>query len=423
MRTAEEHARAAREAREQAGQSSSSHSQDEREEKIPDGFSPLDYLKEGIHEEDILIGDGFLERHSTLIMIAQSGVGKSSAATQTCCCWACGQGGMSAFDLNPFNGCPLRIVMIQSEDSRNDLYRQSLIVDGLSFSKADRELISDNFRIFTVRGKIGVKAIGSIRAILDKTNGCDILVLNPMSAYGEGDLSRTEDCVTFLYALWSPVLDDYDCGSWLLHHTPKTTGDRRKKQKEWTTFDYMYSGAGAATITNYSRAIVTVDPVGNSTTFAWRVAKRFSESGWPFSVQHYKWNVLESGCKLWVPASVAESSEAKRTSGKTLNDLFNLVPATLEPIPKDSLERIALDEENFTRREYRSFLADAFNGSTPDALRLYEWQIYNPEGGHYVAICRKPQPDDEKPEAIKARIKQQKLAESKILKMPKADKT
>lgn len=417
MKTAQEHEQAAREAREQAEQSNS---QEAKEEKIPDGFSPLDYLKEGIHEEDILIGDGFLERRSTLITIAQSGVGKSSATTQTCCCWACGQGGTKAFDLNPFNS-PLRIVMIQNEDSRNDLYRQSLIVDGLSFSKADKELISRNFRIFTVRGKIGVHAIASIKRILDKTNGCDILVLNPMSAYAEGDLSRTEDCVTFLYALWSPVLDDYDCGGWLLHHTAKTTGDRRKRQKEWTTFDYMYSGAGAATITNYGRAIVTVDTVGNSTTFAWRIAKRFSESGWPLSVQHYKWKVLESGCKLWVPASVVESSEAKRT-GKTLQDLFNLVPATLEPIPKDSLERIAIDEERFSRREYRSFLADAFNGSTPDALRLYEWQIYNPEGGHYVAICRKPQPDDEKPEAIKARIKEKKLAESKILKMPKPDK-
>jgi len=417
MRTAEEHAQAAREAREQAGQQNNSHPQ---EESIPDGFSPIDYLNAGIHEEDILIGDGFLERRSTLITIAQSGVGKSSAATQTCCCWACGQGGTRAFDLNPFNG-PLRIVMIQNEDSRNDLHRQSLIVDGLNFDKADRALIADNFKIFTVRGKIGNNAIGSVRAILDKTSGCDILVLNPMSAYAEGDLSRTEDCVMFLYALWSPVLDDYDCGGWLLHHTPKTTGDRRKKQKEWTTFDYMYSGAGAATITNYGRAIVTVDPVGNSTTFAWRAAKRFRESGWPLSVQHYKWNVLESGCRLWVPASIAESSEAKRTSGKTLQDFYNLVPATLEPIPKDSLERIALDDHEFTRREYRSFLADAFNGSTPDALRLYEWQIYNPEGGHYVAICRKPQPDDEKPEAIKARIKQQKLAESKILKMPKPD--
>jgi hypothetical protein len=294
--------------------------------------------------------------------------------------------------------------------------------DGLSFSKAAKELISRNFKIFTLRGKIGFKAIGSIKAILDKTNGCDVLVLNPMSAYAEGDLSRTEDCVTFLYALWSPVLDDYDCGGWLLHHTPKTTGDRRKRQKEWTTFDYMYSGAGAATITNYGRAVVTVDPVGNSTTFAWRVAKRFRESGWQFSVQHYKWNVLESGCRLWVPASVTESSEAKRTNGKSLEELFNLVPATLDPIPKDSLERRAIDEEGFTRRQYRSFLADAFNGSTPDTLRLYEWKIYNPQGGHYVAICRKPQPDDEKPEAIKARIKQQKLAESKILKMPKADK-
>jgi hypothetical protein len=421
MRTAQEHEQAAREAREQAGQPNSSQQQKENEERIPDGFSPIDYLTAGIHEEDILIGDGFLERHSTLITIAQSGVGKSSAATQTCCCWACGQGGTRAFDLNPFNG-PLRIVMIQSEDSRNDLHRQSLIVEGLNFDKTARALISCNFKIFTVRGKIGINAIGSIRAILDKTNGCDILVLNPMSAYAEGDLSRTEDCVTFLYALWSPILDDYNCGGWLLHHTPKTTGDRRKRQKEWTTFDYMYSGAGAATITNYGRAVVTVDPVGNSTTFAWRVAKRFSESGWTFPVEHYKWNTHQSGCRLWVPASGEESSQAKHTSGKTLQDLVSLVPATLEAIPKDSLERRALDEEDFTRRQYRSFLADAFNGSTPDALRLYEWKIYNPEGGHYVAICRKPQPDDEKPEAIKARIRQQKLAESKILKMPKPDK-
>jgi hypothetical protein len=419
MRTAQEHEQAAREAREQAGNSNSSHQK--AQEVIPDGFSPIDYLAAGIHEEDILIGDGFLERHSTLITIAQSGVGKSSAAAQTCCCWACGQGGMKAFDLNPIGG-PLRIVMIQSEDSRNDLHRQSLIVDGLNFDKTARGLIADNFKIFTLRGKIGGKAIGSIRAILDKTGGCDVLVLNPMSAYAEGDLSRTEDCVEFLYALWSPVLDDYNCAGWMLHHTPKTTGDRRKKQKEWTTFDYMYSGAGAATITNYGRAVVTVDPVGDSTTFAWRVAKRFRESGWQFLVQHYKWDVLESGCRLWVPASAAESSEAKRTGGKTLQDLVNLVPATLEPIPKDSLERIALDEQGFTRREYRSFLADAFNENTLDALRLYQWQRYNPQGRHFVAICRSPQPDDEKPEAVKARIKQQKLADSKILKMPKPEK-
>jgi AAA domain len=420
MKTAQELEQAARDAREKASHPSD-FSQDEQE-RTPEGFSPLDYLREGIHEEDILIGDGFLERRSTLITIAQSGIGKSSAATQTCCCWACGQGGVKAFDLSPFNDAPLRVVMIQSEDSRNDLYRQSLIIGGLSFSTEAKDLISHNFKIFTLRGKIGFKAIESVRAILDTTDGCDILVLNPMSAYAEGDLSRTEDCVMFLYALWSAVLDDYDCGGWLLHHTPKTTGDRRKRQNDWTTFDYMYSGAGAATITNYARAIVTVDAVGNSTTFAWRVAKRLRESGWPLSVRYYKWSVESDGCRLWVPASATEGAEAKRTKGKTLQDLFDLVPATLEPIPKDSLERKAIDEEGFTRREYRSFLADSFNGSTPEALRLYEWKIYNPEGGRFVAICRKPQPEDEKPEAIKARIKQQKLAEAKILKMPKADR-
>jgi hypothetical protein len=424
MMNSDEQKRAAQEAREKAEREARAQArnadQDQTKEKIPDGFSPIDYLKEGLHEEDILIGNGFLERRSTLITIAQSGVGKSSAAAQTCCCWACGQGGTNAFDLDAFNDRPLRVVMIQNEDSRNDLYRQSLIVEGLSFSKNAKELISRNFRIFTVRGKIGYEAIGSIRKILDKTNGCDILVLNPMSAYAQGDLSRTEDCVRFLYTQWSPVLDDYDCGGWLLHHTPKTTGDRRKKQKEWTTFDYMYSGAGAATITNYARAVITVDPVGSSTTFAWRVAKRFRESNWLLSVQHYKWSVLQNGCKLWVPASSTESSKAK--SGKTLEDLFNLVPATLDPIPKNSLIRRAMDEEGFTRREYDGFLADALGETTPDNLRLYQWQIYNPEGGNRVAIARRPQPDDEKPEALKASIKKQKLAEAKILKMPTANK-
>jgi hypothetical protein len=375
------------------------------EESFYQEGSPLSYLKEGLHNEDILLGDGFLERGSTMMLIAQSGVGKSSAAMQACCCWACGK---SAFDFQQPADKPLSIVMIQNEDSRNDLYRQSLVLGGMGFDLETQELIDKNFRIITLRGKLGPTAVMAIRKILDTKSSTDLLVINPMSAYAKGDLTKPEDCVEFLYGQFSPLLDDYHCGGWLLQHTPKMTGGRRAAQKEWTSYDYMYSGAGAATITNYARGIVTIDSIGNSQTFAWRVAKRIRESGWPTETQFHKWHVLPTGCRLWVPASVADTREAQNHSSKKLEDLYKLVPAALEPIPKKFLMCKAMDEEGFTRRQYEGLLDEALNSSTPEDLRLYQWDIYNPEGGHYLAICRRLQPEDEKPDAVKARIKREK---------------
>jgi hypothetical protein len=40
--------------------------------------------------------------------------------------------------------------------------------------------------------------------------------------------------------------------------------------------------------------------------------------------------------------------------------------------------------------------------STPDDLRLYEWERYNPRGRSPVTIGRFPQPENEKPHVIKA---------------------
>jgi hypothetical protein len=376
--------------------------------------SPLSYLQAGIHHEDILLGEGFLERGAALLLIAQSGVGKSVVAMQAGSCWAISQ---TAFDLQPYQNKNLRIVMIQNEDSRNDLYRQSLMLDALSFSTEKRNLLDENFRIFTVRGKLGLQAIGAIRSILDKRSATDLLVLNPMSAYAQGDLANTEDCVEFLYGQLSPLLDDYNCAGWLLHHTPKMTGSRRTNQKQWNTFDYMYSGAGAATITNYARGIITIDSVGDSTTFSWRVAKRLHESGWPTPTQFFKWHVLPQGGRVWVAASSAETTQAESKAKKTLEDLYNLVPASCEPVLKDCLLSKALDEEGFTHRLLKALLAEALADSAPEQFRLYRWQIYNPEGGQHAAVARIPQPEDQKPAAVKARLKREKAErEDKIIK-------
>jgi hypothetical protein len=371
------------------------------------GGSPLDYLNQGLHSEDILVGNGWLERGSAFFLVAQSGIGKSHMIAQICICWACGKGGPHAFFLEPFNGRPLRIVIIQNEDSRNDLYRQSLVLRALELSNEQRELVRANLWIETLRGKLGTEAIGSMRRILDRRNGCDLVVLNPLSAYVKGDLTRTQDAVEFLYGQFSPLLDDYNCAGAAAHHTPKSTGIGQKNKVNWTSYDFMYSGAGAATITNFSRAYITVDPKGSSRVFDVRMAKRFVESGWPTSEQLFKWAQRED-CRLWVPASAADADAAQAKTQKSIEDLRKFVPATGDPIPVSKLEQEARIKGGFTQKEFRAVLDDARSETTPDNLRLYYWQVYNPEGGKFAAIARFPQPEDQKPEAVKARIKAEK---------------
>ena len=371
------------------------------------GGSPLYYLNRGVHSEDILVGNGWLERGSAFFLVAQSGIGKSHIVEQICCCWACGKGGPHAFFLNPFEGRSLRIVIIQNEDSQNDLYRQSLVLNALDLSQEQLDLVRTNLWIETLRGKLGTDAIQFIRRILDLRNGCDLVVLNPLSAYVQGDLTRTEDAVEFLYGQFSPLLDDYQCGGAAAHHTPKSTGSIQKAKPRWSSYDFMYSGAGAATLTNFARAYITIDPKGSSQVFDVRMAKRFAESGWPTSQQLFKW-AERKDCPLWVPASAAEAEQAQAKTLKTIQDLRKFVPTTGDPIPCTTLEQDACKKGGFTQKAYRAVLDEARSETTPDNLRLYYWKIYNPQGGTFAAIARSPQPEDQKPDAVKARIKAEK---------------
>jgi AAA domain-containing protein len=400
MKTAQEHEQAAREAREQAGVGNND-SQETEKPYVLTGGSPLDYLNAGLHDEDILIGDGWLERRGFFFVVAQSGIGKSQALLQICCCWSCGQGGQYAFYLDPFGGRPLRIIIIQNEDSRNDIYRQSCLLNALGFNKDQISLIHKNLWIETVRGKLGPAAIDTFKKIIELRNGCDLLILNPLSAYVKGDLTSTEDASEFLYGHVSPLLDQYDCGGGAAHHTPKSTGVVQKSKNKWSSWDFMYSGAGAATLTNFSRGYITIDPKGDSRVFDIRIAKRIELSGWNCGLEMFRWE-QRGDARLWVPASKAEAQKAQTSAQKTIEDLRKLVPASGETIPKSVLEFQACKVAGFTQQEYRAALDQALDEFTPDDLRLYEWKRYNPHGASPVTIGRFPQPEHEKPHVIKA---------------------
>jgi AAA domain len=353
----------------------------------PQGNSPIGYLARGICEADILVGDGFLERSSAALLAGSSGIGKSSIAMQMGCCWSCGK---PAFRLDPH--CPRRIVMMQNEDSANDLVRQS---ESLRFLGLDQTVIEKNFWIETVRGKIGLSAINVMRDLIVWHNA-DILILNPLTAYHDGDISQNKDNIRFLYGQLGALLDELKVGLFAFHHKGKPAkigqGKAPPPQPDDVYFQVMYDILGGSTLTNFFRGIITVSPLGDGQVFKFIVAKRFEESGWPLKSQMFKWDDDRSK-RLWVPASSAEADNAAKKGHKTLDDLYALVPV-VGTIPAEILENNA-HEAGFVRREYRALLQEALEESTLDELRLYRWEIYNPVGRPGIRYGRTQQPTDE----------------------------
>lgn len=383
----------------------------DREPYKPTGNTPIGYLKRGVVQEEIILGDGFLERGTACLLAGSSGIGKSSIAMQMGCCWACGK---PAFYLNPLRS--LRIVMVQNEDSDNDLSRQSEVIRHLGL---DESLIEQNFWIETLRGKIGAEAVRAMRDLV-KWRRADLLMLNPLSAYHSGDISSNRDNIGFLYGELGALLAEKKCAIFGFHHKgkpPKNISGNRKPEDVY--FDIMYDILGGSALTNFFRGLITVSAIGNSEVFKFALAKRFPESGWDQKFQMFKWH--EDKTKhLWVPASFAESDKAK-AAGKTLEDLHKLIPV-LGMIPREVLEHAA-SAAGFTRVEYRGLLARALDDSTPDDLRLYEWSIYNPLSTAKVGYSRSEQSSDETHAAVKeAKAKERQAVKNAAKEAAKAAK-
>jgi len=307
----------------------------------------------------------------------------------------------------------LRIVMVQNEDSNNDLARQSEVVNSLGL---DLELVRKNFWIETVRGKIGRDAI-RIMAFLIKWWQADVLLINPLSAYHDGDISQNTDNMKFLYGELGGLLSQLRVGVDAAHHKGKPPKGQQKNRED-VYHEVMYDILGGSVLTNFFRGIMTVSPLANCDIFRFTAAKRFEESQWLTKNQMFKWHE-DRAKRLWIPASVAESDEAQKASvGKTLEALYKLTPV-IGAVPKPTFQMEVMNA-GFTRNDFEGLLAQALEDTTPDALRLYQWSIPNPRGAAKAAISRYPQPADETHEAVREAKAREREAQAQERKEAKA---
>ena len=341
------------------------------------GNKPMALLKAGINYDHYLLAEGFIERGTAGLFAGKSGIGKSSIAMQKAILWSIG---LSAFDLAPRK--PLRIMMTQTEDSGNDIVKQLAVINALGLTQVQQELLDYNLWIETLRGYTGKNAV-SAWTDLCKWHKADLLIVNPLSAYHDGDISSNEDNQDFLYGKVGKMISDLQIGMWSAHHKTKPNAEK----KGLAYGDKMYNMLGGSVLTNFHRAIILVEEIGESEVYEFTIAKRFSESHWTTHTQMFKWDEDQSK-RLWIPASVAEAENARATTVSRA-DLYKLVPIN-GLIHKCVLESNALNlsPKKFTQKSFRAILEECLSDLTPDNERLYEVRKKNPVGGPKTYITR-----------------------------------
>ena len=168
--------------------------------------------------------------------------------------------GREAFGIKPAR--PLRVLVIQAEDDRGDLNEMAVgVTEGLKLTNREIALCKERCHFVFENSRTGMEFINYTVAPLLEQGQYDLVIINPLQAYLGGDVKDVEKTVLFLRNGLNPLLTKFGVGLILVHHTPKIIF--RGDTTEWRASDWMYAGAGAADITNWTRAAVVIDPTMN----------------------------------------------------------------------------------------------------------------------------------------------------------------
>jgi DnaB-like helicase N terminal domain/AAA domain len=313
------------------------------------GASILDFSQREINPADTLLEKRYLCCGGSLFVVAPSGHGKSTLSIQASTLWACG---LPAFGIKPARA--LRSLIIQAEDDDGDIIEMSHIVDHLKLSSEQRKMVAENTHIEFINDVIGDAFLALCGDLLAQYKA-DLLWINPYTAYLGADIKDDRENTRFLRNGLNPILTNRRCAAVVIHHTPKTTF---RDTTNWKPSDWMYSGAGAAVLTNWARAYLAIDPCEEIGLYKFIAAKRGKRIGWgdAFPVFETYWSHShQDGQLLWLPASQDQIKAAKPKGSSGPDDLLSLVPL-VDPISQERLFLESNQKRRFGQNKVRDFL-------------------------------------------------------------------
>ena len=223
-----------------------------------------------------LIGDSWLCRGGSVLLIGQSGVGKSALCVQLMLHWSLGE---DCLGIKPAR--PLRACMIQQENDECDM---ALMVQGVAkcLHLADSEITAakENIHILrntTARGK---QFLSLVERIVE-THKPDIFFIDPLVSFYGGDMNNAEKMGDFLYNGLSVISDKHGTSFIVGHHTGKPF--KKSDGGPTTESDLAYVGLGSSVQTNWAREVLVLNRIqtedSDVPTFTLTATKRRKKAG------------------------------------------------------------------------------------------------------------------------------------------------
>jgi len=208
----------------------------------------FDYLLTADRKNDPnnILGNRWLCKGGSLLIVGQSGTGKSSLMMQAAVHWALGR---DFFGIKPVK--PLRSIILQAENDALDC-GESLqdVVAGAYLNSAEIAQLKEHLAIYRDTVSTGTTFTAALKALIIE-HRADIVFVDPLLSFAGIDVSDQEQASKFLRHDLAPILLETGAVLVAMHHTgkPKTSAEKEGQ----TIADLAYSGLGSSEFTNYFR--------------------------------------------------------------------------------------------------------------------------------------------------------------------------
>jgi RecA-family ATPase len=229
------------------------------------------------HDPNNLLGKRWLCRGGSLVVVGQSGIGKSSMCMQLMILWALG---LPAFNITPV--APLRSLLIQAENDVGDLAEMYQGVrEGMGLTPEQEAILDERIFIYRDTTRTGSDFVAAASSLVDRHQP-DLVWADPLLNYIGDEISEQRVISDFCCKLLNAVSLRTGVVWCLLHHTGKPSRDP-KAASHWTASDLAYSGLGSSALVNWARETAVLVrlkvPDGEPPTFQLSMTKRRTRAG------------------------------------------------------------------------------------------------------------------------------------------------
>ncbi|MFZ9979870.1 MAG: AAA family ATPase [Opitutales bacterium] len=266
----------------------------------------------------ILGSHRWLCKGGSMLIVGQSGTGKSSLMMQAAVHWCLGR---DFFGIKPAK--PLRAVVLQAENDAGDISEALQdVIAGAYLDSDERATLREHLAIFRDTVSTGTTFTAALRQLVIDQQA-DIVFVDPLLSFAGIDVSDQEQASKFLRHDLAPILLETGAVLVAMHHTgkPKAASDKEGH----TVADLAYAGLGSSEFTNWFREVAVLFRCqGEEPIYKFGLTKRRGRAGLKDHANQFKGEIYirhaaEKGVIRWEYSQPPSESATEVAQGDSVS--------------------------------------------------------------------------------------------------------